>query len=69
MVTPFLVGIEVGIQKIREEKQLEDGKHDEKLHQNDDPQALADRAEVPEPVVIESEDTYKDVSLQKCIFC
>ena len=69
MVTPFLVGIEVGIQKIGKEKQLEDGKHDEKFQQDDDPQALADRAEVPEPVVIESEDTYKDVSLQKCIFC
>jgi hypothetical protein len=37
MVTPFLVGIEVGIQKIGEEKQLQDGKHDEKLQQDNDP--------------------------------
>jgi hypothetical protein len=37
VITPFLVGIEVGIQVIGKEKQFEYGEHNKKLHQNDDP--------------------------------
>ncbi len=64
MITSFLIGVEVCIQKIWEEKQFENGKYDEQLDQDDDPQAFADRAEVPEAVVVEVKDPGKDVLLQ-----
>jgi len=42
------------LEKIRKEEYLEDGKHDEKLDENNRPQRLAE-AHVPETVVIEIE--------------
>ena len=63
MVTPFLIGIEVGVQVIGEEKQFKNGKHDEQLYQDDDPQPFAYRAEVAKAVVIEEKYPCKDVFL------
>lgn len=68
IITTLFIGVEVCIQKIGEEKQFENGKHDEKLDKDDDPQPFADRAEVPEAVVVEVKDPGKDVSLQNFDF-
>jgi hypothetical protein len=38
---PFIVRSEVGFQKIREEKELEDEKHYKQLDQDDDPHPVA----------------------------
>ncbi len=64
IITSLFIGVEVCIQKIGKEKQFENGKHDEKLDQDDEPQAFTDRAEVPEAIVVEVKDPGKGVSLQ-----
>ncbi len=68
IITTLFIGVEVCIQKIGEEKQFENGKHDEKLDQDDEPQPFADRAEIPEAVVVEVKYPGKDVSLQNIDF-
>jgi len=45
----LIVRFEVGFQKIREEKELEDEKHYKQLDQDDDPQPLSNR-HIPESI-------------------
>ncbi len=37
MIASFLIGIEVAVKKIGEEKYLQHGKHDEEFNQDDEP--------------------------------
>ena len=55
-------------QKIREKEKFEDGKHDEKLDQDDDPKPFTNRAEVPETIIVEIKNLCKDVFLQDSVF-
>ncbi len=48
----------MGLQVVGEEEDLEDGKHDEQLEGNDEPQRLA-QAHVAKAVVIEVENLFK----------
>jgi len=68
MITSLLIGFKVCIQKIRKEEQFKDGKHNEQLDQDNDPKLSADRAHVPEAVVIEVKNPGKDVLLQILVF-
>jgi hypothetical protein len=67
MITSLLVRVEVGIEIVREEKEPEDGKHDEELDDNDKPQAFSERTEIPEALVVEIKYPDKDVFLHS--FC
>lgn len=53
MFTSFPVAGEVFLQHIGEEEKPEDGKHDKKLDQDDDPQLFTQRPHVPEALVVE----------------
>ena len=65
MIAPFLVGIEVCVQEIGKEKQFEDGKHDEELHNNNYPEPPSNRAQVREAFVVKTKYPVKYVCLQK----
>jgi len=55
MVSPFFISIEIGLQIVRKEKELQDGKHDKQLNENNEPQPLTHRhAAKTIPVKIEN---------------
>lgn len=55
-----MVILKPGFKKIVEEKQAQDDKHNEKLHQDDDPKLLPNR-HASEAVVVEIYDFQKQV--------
>lgn len=63
MITALCVGFKIRFQIIRKEKDPEDGKHDEELHHNDQPQGSTD-GHTPEAVVIKIKNPGKNISFQ-----
>jgi hypothetical protein len=55
MIASLLITAEIPLQKIREKEQPQNGKHDEKLDQDDPPQFPAP-GHSPESIIIEPEN-------------
>jgi hypothetical protein len=60
VIASLLIRAEIPLEEVREEKNPEDGKHNEKLHQNDSPKFPAP-GHAPESVVVKSEYFYEHV--------
>jgi len=67
MIAAFFISVEIGFQEIREKENSQYGKHDEKLDQDDQPEAFAD-GHISEPVVIEVKYPLEDVPLRSHIY-
>jgi len=67
MIAAFFISVEIGFQEIWEKEDSQNGKHDEKLDQDDQPEAFAN-GHVPEAVVIEVKYPLEDVPLHSHIF-
>ena len=61
IITPFLLGTEPGLKKIRKKENFHNCEKYEKLDEDDDPEPFAN-GHIPEAFVIESEDSDKYVS-------
>jgi hypothetical protein len=68
VLSPFLIGIKFGMQKVGKKENLQDGKHDKKLDKDDFPQGTSD-GHLSEAVYIKEHNTPKKtrpVSRQLC---
>ena len=61
VIAPFFIGAEPGLKKIRKKENLHNGKKDEELDQDDDPELPAD-GHIPEAVVVKPEDPKKNIA-------
>ena len=66
VLAALFVGIEIGFQEIRKEKQLQDHKHNEQLDQDHQPHLLPPTAHTPEPVQIKMPDPPENILFHIC---
>jgi hypothetical protein len=63
IVAFFLIRVELRSKKVLKEEKLQDGEHDKKLDEDDDPQ-LSSNGHAAEAVIIEVKDPVKNVLFQ-----
>ena len=56
MHAPFFIGFEIGLQKVRKEKNFQDDKKNKEFHKDDQPNLLPPGTQVSESVIIEFQD-------------
>lgn len=61
MIGPLFIAAKIAFEKIREEKDPENGKHDEELHKDDPPQLLPP-GHSPEAFIIEPENLSEHIT-------